>query len=161
VAAEEVKGTVLIKVNGKFVPFEAGLLKNGSEVDTRKGTVLITTSKGDKAEFHDGIFKVSQTKDLTTLTLSEPLDCKKASSSASTAAKKAKTRKLWGEGKGRFRTKGTYSAATVRGTKWLVTDTCTTTTTKVTQGSVTVDDFVTHKKKVVRKGKSHVARKRG
>jgi hypothetical protein len=160
VAAEEVKGTVLIKVNGKFVPFEAGLLKNGSEVDTRKGTVRITTSQGDDAKFFDGIFKVAQSKGITTLTLTEPLDCKKASSSASAAAAKPKTRKLWGDGKGRFKTKGTYSAATVRGTKWLVQDTCTTTTTRVAQGSVTVRDDVKHKTVVLRKGKRYVARKR-
>ena len=28
--------------------------------------------------------------------------------------------KLWGSGKGKFRTTGKYSAATVRGTIWLV-----------------------------------------
>ena len=39
--------------------------------------------------------------------------------------KKPKTRKLWGDGKGNFRTTGKYSAATVRGTKWLVQDSCT------------------------------------
>ena len=50
--------------------------------------------------------------------------------------KKPKTRKLWGDGKGKFRTKGQYSAATVRGTKWLVQDGCRYTLTRVTQGSV-------------------------
>ena len=48
--------------------------------------------------------------------------------------KKPKTRKLWGDGKGKFRTKGRYSAATVRGTKWLVTDGCRYTRTRVTAG---------------------------
>jgi hypothetical protein len=48
----------------------------------------------------------------------------------------------------------------VRGTKWLVTDRCTSTTTKVTQGVVSVEDFVTHKKKILRKGKSYTARKK-
>ena len=50
------------------------------------------------------------------------------------AAKKPKTRKLWGDGKGTFRTTGKYSAATVRGTKWLVQDSCAGTLTRVTQG---------------------------
>ena len=129
---------MLIKRNGKFVPFVDGIvLKNGTEIDTRRATVEITTSEGGKAKFFDGIFKVSQTGGVTTLTLSEALDCKKAkgSGSANAAAKKPKTRKLWGDGKGKFQTKGTYSAATVRGTKWLVKDTCTTTTTTVTQGA--------------------------
>jgi hypothetical protein len=126
-------------------------------VDARRGTVTIVgPGKADKADFFDGLFKISQSKGLTTLTLTEALDCR---TKARTAAKKPKTRKLWGSGKGRFRTKGQYSAATVRGTKWLVQDTCTSTTTRVTQGVVSVEDFVTHKKKTVRKGKRYIARK--
>jgi hypothetical protein len=98
---------------------------------------------------------------VTTLTLRVALDCKKVRrGKASAAAKKPKSRKLWGDGKGKFRTKGSYSAATVRGTKWLVQDTCTSTTTRVTQGVVSVEDFVTHKKKTVRKGKRYIARKK-
>ena len=61
---------------------------------------------------------------MTELQLSEALDCR--SRRASAAQKKPKTRKLWGDGKGKFRTKGRYAAATVRGTRWLVQDTCTT-----------------------------------
>ena len=160
VAAEEVKGTVLIKVNGKFVPFEDDVINNGTELDTRKGTVEITTSEGGKAKFFDGIFKVSQTRGLTTLTLTEALDCS-SNGKARAAAKKPKSRKLWGDGKGKFRTKGKYSAATVRGTKWLVKDTCTTTTTTVTQGVVQVEDFAKKRKVTVRKGaKPYVARKK-
>jgi hypothetical protein len=159
--AADAEGTVLIKRNGKFVPLVDGVVPNGSEIDTKNGAVTITTSTGDKAKFFDGIFKISQTRGVTTLTLSEALDCKKVRrGKASAAAKKPKSRKLWGDGKGKFRTKGTYSAATVRGTKWLVQDTCTTTTTRVTQGVVQVEDFAKHKKVLVKKGKRYVARKR-
>jgi ferric-dicitrate binding protein FerR (iron transport regulator) len=66
---------------------------------------------------------------------------------------------LWGDGKGKFRTKGSYSAATIRGTKWLVQDTCTTTLTRVAQGAVTVRDDVRKKNVVVRAGKSYTARR--
>ncbi|WP_157591869.1 choice-of-anchor Q domain-containing protein [Solirubrobacter soli] len=159
VGVEPVKGKVLVKEPGsnKFVEVDEGTIKNGSEVDTRKGTVEITTAQGDDAKFFDGLFKISQKGGVTTLTLSEALDCKKAASGKATAAaKKPKSRKLWGDGKGKFRTKGSYSAATVRGTKWLVQDTCTTTTTTVKQGVVQVEDFVTHKKITVRK--KYVAR---
>jgi hypothetical protein len=152
-----IKGTVLIKVNGKFVPLVAGAIKNGSEIDTRKGTVLLTDPAGSQAKFFDGIFKVTVSNGVVVLTLSEKLDCSKK---AHAAAKKPKTRKLWGDGKGKFRTKGAYSAATIRGTKWLVTDACTTTTTKVTEGAVSVQDLVKKKTIVVRKGKSYVARAR-
>ena len=44
--------------------------------------------------------------------------------------------KLWGSGKGKFRTDGKYSAATVRGTIWLVQDQCNGTLTKVKRGTV-------------------------
>ena len=43
---------------------------------------------------------------------------------ARASAKKPKSRKLWGQGSGNFRTVGQYSAATVRGTRWLVQDSC-------------------------------------
>ena len=49
------------------------------------------------------------------------------------AATKPKSRKLWGDGKGKFRTRGQYAAATVRGTKWLVQDSCSGTLTRVTR----------------------------
>jgi hypothetical protein len=155
VGARPVSGTVLVKAGGRFVPLAAGLLKNGAEVDARKGKVEITRADGGKAVFYDGIFKLSQAGGITTLTLSEALDCSKR---ARTAAKKPKTRRLWGDGKGRFRTKGTYSAATVRGTKWLVSDTCTSTRTTVRQGSVTVRDDVKKLNVVLRAGTSYTAR---
>ena len=49
---------------------------------------------------------------------------------------KAVLGKLWGSGKGKFRTNGKYSAATVRGTIWLVEDRCEGTLTKVPRGTV-------------------------
>ncbi|WP_157591868.1 CSLREA domain-containing protein [Solirubrobacter soli] len=161
VGATPVRGTVLVKQPGasRFVELDPSVIRNNSEVDTRKGRVEITTSTNEKAVFYDGIFKISQKGGLTTLTLTEALSCPKRGK-ASAAAAKPKTRKLWGDGKGKFRTKGSYSAATVRGTKWLVQDTCTSTTTRVTQGVVQVENLVTHKKQTVRKGGRYVARAR-
>ncbi len=159
--AVETDGTVTYKdKTGKFVPLPDGaVLPNGTEIDAKRGVVTITTSSGERARFFEGRFKVSQTGGITTATLSEPLDCKAAKrGSARAAAAKPKTRKLWGDGKGRFRTKGSYSAATVRGTKWLVQDTCTTTLTRVAQGVVSVRDDVLKKTLTLRKGKSYVAR---
>ena len=159
VGARPVSGTVLVRVPGSstFVPLDASVIKNGAEVDARKGVVEITRADGGVAKFYDGIFKLSQTDGITTLTLSEKLDCSKR---ARAAAAKPKTRKLWGDGKGKFRTKGQYSAATIRGTRWLVTDTCATTVTRVAQGSVSVHDDVAKKTVVVRAGKRYVARRR-
>ena len=58
-----------------------------------------------KATFYDGIFKVTQNGDYHRLALSEALACLR-SGKASAAAAKPKTRKLWGDGKGKFRTRG-------------------------------------------------------
>ena len=71
------------------------------------------------------MFKVSQTATTTDLTLNEPLAPCSAKKAGRRAARRRspRSRKLWGDGKGSFRTKGHYSAATVRGTKWLVQDT--------------------------------------
>jgi hypothetical protein len=103
------------------------------------------------------MFIVTQKGAITDLKLSEPLDCAKR---ARVSQKKPKKRKLWGKGTGKFRTTGSYSAATVRGTTWLVQDTCTTTLTRVTQGVVAVRDFQTKKTILVKKGKRYTAKKR-
>jgi hypothetical protein len=135
------------------------VIKNGAEVDTRNGVVEITRSDGGVAKFYDGIFKLSQSGGITTLTLTEKLTgCKTSKKKASAAATKPKTRKLWGDGKGKFRTRGQYSAATVRGTKWLVQDTCTNTLTRVAQGVVAVEDFAKKKTILIKKGKRYTAR---
>jgi hypothetical protein len=113
------------------------------------------------ADFYDGLFRVGQTKGskpITELTLVEKLTC--SAKKASTATKKVRKRRLWGDGKGRFRTKGKHSAATVVGTKWLVEDTCTTTLTKVARGIVSVRDFVRKKTVKVKAGHKYVARAR-
>jgi hypothetical protein len=164
VNALPVSGKVKVKLPGtsKYVDLsEAKQLPNGSSIDTRDGRVTITAAAGkgktDKADFYDGLFKIAQAKGTTTLTLTEVLDCKKAKS-ASAAAKKPKTRKLWGDGKGKFRTRGQYAAATVRGTRWLVQDGCSFTKTTVKQGSVSVRDEVKKKTVIVRKGRSYTAR---
>ena len=67
---------------------------------------------------------------------------------------------MWGNGKGRFPTKGRNSAATVVGTKWFVEDRCGSTLTKVARGRVSVRDFVKKKTVIVRKGKRYIARAR-
>ena len=45
------------------------------------------------------------------------------SAAAKAPPRSPRRRKLWGKGSGKFRTTGNYSAATVRGTEWLVQDT--------------------------------------
>jgi Ca2+-binding RTX toxin-like protein len=67
------------------------------------------------------------------------LDCV---SSYRALAKKRSVRRLWGNGKGHYRTRGRYSSATVRGTKWLTEDLCGATRITVVEGTVLVHDFV-------------------
>src|SRR5439155_9965697 len=136
----------------------------GSTVDTKQGTVQLTSqpkrgAKPQSANFFDGIFRIGQTNTTTDLTLTETLAaCPK--SKAAAAAKKPKTRKLWGDGSGSFRTRGQYSAATVRGTKWLVQDTCAGTLTRVSRGVVSVRDNVRHRTILLRAHKHYLARPR-
>jgi hypothetical protein len=161
-------GTVKIKLPGSdtFVTLAEGQqIPLGTTVDTRRGrvTIVAAAGSGQTADFYDGVFKLGQTKGkkpITVLTLVEKLTGCKTNKQAAAAAKKKKKRRLWGNGKGRFRTKGNHSAATVVGTKWLVEDRCTSTLTKVKRGKVKVRDFVKHKTVTVKAGKRYIARKR-
>ena len=167
VVVDEVSGTVKVRLAGtnRFVSLDSVRdVPMGSEIDARKGVVeLVSVAREDgapqTARFSEGIFRVSQSGAVTVLTLTEKLSCAKAGK-ASIAAKKAKKRRLWGDGKGRFRTKGKHSAATVVGTKWLVADTCTTTLTRVVRGKVKVRDFVKRKTVTVKAGGRYTARQR-
>jgi hypothetical protein len=159
-------GTVKVKLPGSdaFVELAEGQqIPLGTTIDTRRGrvTIVAAAGAGQTADFYAGIFKLSQTKGdkpITVLTLVEKLSCAKKQASA--AAKKKRKRRLWGDGKGRFRTKGRHSAATVVGTKWLVEDRCTSTLTRVVRGKVRVRDFVKKKTVLVKAGKKYVARAR-
>ena len=166
VNVEPVSGKVTIKRPGRkrFVTLTAeAQIPVGSTIDTRRGRISITAAQGKgktaSADFFDGLFKLTQnkgSKPVTTLTLTEQLRCPSKASSA--AAKKKTKRRLWGDGKGRFQTKGKHSAATVVGTKWLVEDRCKSTLTRVVRGRVSVRDFAKRKTVIVRAGKRYTAR---
>jgi len=134
----------------------------GSTVDTLAGVVELSSvpkagGKPQAGRFYEGVFKVTQPGSVTSLALTEPLaSCRGGGRSA--AAAKKKQRHLWGDGKGSFRTAGKYSSATVRGTKWLVKDSCAGTLTRVVRGTVTVRDKVRAKTVVVAAGKSYLAK---
>ena len=160
-------GTVKVKVPGSaaYVDLdEAQQLPVGTIVDATKGHVTLVAAADDSggtatAEFWAGIFKLGQTKGAaptTTLTLVEKLSCPKAGKAI--AAAKKKKRRLWGDGSGKFRTKGKHSAATVVGTRWLVEDSCKSTLTRVVRGRVSVRDFAKKKTVIVRAGKKYVAK---
>jgi CSLREA domain-containing protein len=163
------EGTVKIKQPGtkKFTVLGAGRqIRVGTVIDARKGAVTLVVAANRSGGtwtgvFYDGMFKLGQTKKakpLTTLTLVEKLTGCTSQGKATTAKKKARKRRLWGDGKGRFRTRGKRSAATVVGTKWLVEDRCSSTLTRVARGKVKVRDFVKKKTVTVTAGHKYVAR---
>ncbi len=157
-------GTVRVRLAGRSTFTALTALDDvpmGATLDTKRGAVVLRarnarTGAIETVRLSDGWFKVSQSGRVVDFTLNEPLA--RCARRGRAAAKKPRSRKLWGDGKGAFRTSGKYSAATVRGTRWLVQDTCAGTTTRVTQGSVTV----AHGKRrvVVRAGRRYVARAR-
>jgi CSLREA domain-containing protein len=138
------RGTVLVKLPGSDEFFrlrDAQQVPVGTTFNTNKGRVnLETATPGERSWFYKGTFRFKQTKGRrpqTTLTLTERLRCG-GGGKANIAAKRKKKRRLWGNGKGRFRTQGEFSSSTVRGTIWLVEDRCNGTLTRVVRGRVAV-----------------------
>jgi hypothetical protein len=197
VVVRVVSGQVFIKYPPGYVPRATGPAKGfvpfagaanipvGSQLDTRKGRVALTSAadtgakKTQTADFYQGIFQVKQavpkkkptrpaalTTDLVMkgqIARSQCAPLKGARGAAVSATKKKKgpkavLGKLWGSGKGKFRTNGKYSAATVRGTIWLVEDRCEGTFTRVRRGTVQVRDFRRKRTVTVKAGHSYLAR---
>ena len=113
----------------------------GTIIDATLGRAQLTTAADTASHtqetgvFFGGVFRLEQTtlsgagagNALTMLKLVGPLPAclvKKFGKKAAITAAKRRTRKLWGQAKGNFRTVGRYAAATVRGTKWLTEDMC-------------------------------------
>jgi CSLREA domain-containing protein len=160
------RGTVKIKLPGSdhFFTLEQGQqVPVGSTFDTSHGRVNLQAAGSQKAWFYQGQFKLAQkhsAKPLSTLSLTGKLSCKGAGKAATAAKKKKRKRRLWGDGKGKFRTKGSFSSATVRGTRWLVEDRCDGTLTVVKRGKVAVKDFVRHRTVIVKAGHKYFARRK-
>lgn len=175
VGAQAVQGKVLIKEAGtnKFVALTGKTeIPVGSQVNTLGGTIRLTAALGggqmNSADFYQGIFTIFQRRArraVTTLRLDGGNFrlCGRGSTQALSidARSKKPVRRLWGSGKGRFTTKGRYSSATVRGTKWLTQDQCDGTLTRVLSGIVRVRDLRLRKNIDVRAGGSYLARAPG
>ncbi len=175
VGAKAVSGKVLVKEPGesKFVELDGQTeIPVGSRVDTTRGVINLTAGLGGRrtnsSRFYSGVFTILQKKArnaFMTLRLEGGNFRVCGGSSLSTLGAEAKrkrpVRKLWGNGKGRFRTRGRYSSATVRGTKWLVQDRCDGTLTRVLRGVVLVSDFRARKNVRVRAGQTYLAKAPG
>ena len=147
----------------------ADVAAKGKGKKGKKGKTV--TQKGN---FGGAIFKISQAtggagKGLVTLSIVEGAFkgapsyslCTKHKAGDATAAKASSRtlQLLHASAKGKFSTKGKYSAATVLGTKWTVADRCDGTLTHDLTDSVKVTDFVHHKTITLHAGQSYLAKK--
>ena len=166
-----VSGQVLVKLPGqRFVPVSsARQIPVGSFLDTTRGTVRLTSAANSRGavqsgDFSGGVFQVAQSRSgggLTDLNLSGGSfgGCAVGAGRRAVATRSSRVvRRLRGNARGRFRTRGRYSAATVRGTNWSVEDRCDGTLTRVVHGVVAVRDFRKRRNVTVRAGKSYLAR---
>ena len=135
----KVSGTVLVKPPGSArasrLTRERRTIPVGSTVNATKGKVrlvgAVNRSGGKQAGlFYSGAFKATQARraraiiDLK-LVGGDPGVCDAAQSGNARASQLSRViRRLRGNAKGNFRTRGNNSAATIRGTKWLTEDRC-------------------------------------
>ncbi|HZE16037.1 MAG TPA: hypothetical protein VE197_10185 [Mycobacterium sp.] len=133
--------------------------KEKSKVKTQSGT------------FGGAIFKLTQAHNgLATLSIVEgafngapsyaTCTAHKTGDPVASAASSKTLQLLRASAHGKFRTKGRYSAATVRGTKWTIADRCDGTLTRDLIHSVVVTDFVRHKAIVLHAGQTYLANPR-
>ena len=183
-----IQGRVLVRVPGSkvFTVLGAGQqLPVGSTIDASAGTVALTSARDTKGtpqtgHFWGGQFRVRQTGGagnlVTQLSLTGELSgCTSARAAApallqnigqlqnvgiAASAKHApQTRLLWGsDNHGHFSTRGNNALATVRGTVWMMKDTCAGTVTQVMKGKVSVRDLRTGRSFLVTAGHQRLVR---
>lgn len=165
-------GVVLVKLPGtdQFVPLtDPAQLPLGTEINVTNGQITMLTSDGSSGVFFGGTFVLGQgldtsnasaTRRVTELRLSRGnfAVCTAKRTTAAKPKPKRPVRRLWGRGKGSFRTRGRYSATTVRGTYWLTEDRCDGTLTRVREGRVQVLDIRLRKRILLAAGQSYLAK---
>ena len=167
-----VSGRVFVKLAGRrATPLSATTqIPVGSQLDTRRGTVRLTSAANSRGavqsgDFSAGVFSVRQSRGgggLTDVNLSggSYRGCVVRGAGRAVASRLSSrvVRRVRANGRGRFRTRGRYSAATVRGTIWDTTDRCDGTLTRVRRGVVVVRDLRKRRNITVRAGRSYLAR---
>jgi DNA-binding beta-propeller fold protein YncE len=169
VIVEPAGGVVRVRLPGEenFVGLQTlRVIPVGSLIDARRGKALLSSVRDrggsvQQGRFSRGLFQVRQRRSeryLTELVLRGKIGPCPRGNRASAAARSS--RRLWGDGRGRFRTRGRYSSGAVRGTRWLVADSCKGTLTVVRRGRVAVRDFTRDLTTVLEKGERYLARPR-
>jgi hypothetical protein len=143
----------------------------GCLINTRNGTANLIASKGSSGEnqaahFWGGVFIATQPpgdNQKVELKLAGKRMCERRGGAKGSATisrrKRGGGRRLWGSGKGNYKTSGSYGSATVLGTTWLVVDRCDSSTLfKVTEGTVWVRDLIKSKLIVLKPGDQYIAK---
>jgi hypothetical protein len=143
----------------------------GTVVDASAGVVrltaeLATPRRFDAGDFQAGVFEILQDRTEHGLTELRIRDTTTAATACGHTRGQISSRRLstrllgllLGTAHGSFRTRGEFSAATVRGTTWGVRNRCDGTLTIVRRGVVVVTDFALHKDFVVTAGHSFLAK---
>jgi hypothetical protein len=157
----------------------------GTEVDARQGTVRLVAASATRhqtytGDFQSAIFQILQSRSgrergLTTLRLLEAafegapgyaqcatIGKARLSGGAASAARRRLSNHvlqlLRATVHGHFRTRGSYGAATARGTEYSVADRCDGTLTGVMRGTVVVTDFRLRRNIALTAGKSYLAK---
>jgi len=175
---ESLSGAVLVRRPGtrRFVRLaRAQQIPIGSLVDTTRGVVRLTTASDlrggqQRARFYAGRFRLVQRRIQRPVT---ELDlaggdfgvCRpgpmgggvRAAATKRRKRSKRSVRRLWSDGKGRFRTDGRYGSAGARGTIWLTEDRCDGTLVRVRRGRVEVRDFARRRTVTLTIGRSYLA----
>jgi hypothetical protein len=155
-----VSGRVLVEPSGTggFDTLSAARqVPVGSAVDARGGVVRLTAATGtsgrvDAGEFQAGIFEIRQDRAEPGVTELRIRDDARGRAACGGRPSARVFGRLLGDAKGRFRTRGRFSTATIRGTNWGVRDRCDGTLTIVRRGVVVVTDLRGRKDAVVRAG---------
>ena len=135
----------------------------GSNIDSTNGRMWLQTQLEDgtyeSIDYYDGRFNADQDKTgLITVELEGAnfRSCDNRSTRGKRGSKKLE--RLWGNGKGKARTKGRRGSGTVRGTIWLTEERCDGTFFKVEEGILKVRDFVRDKSVVLEAGEKYLAK---
>lgn len=179
-------GTVTVRLPDRREPVALGGAASvpvGATIDTSAGALRIETvpaadGSPQAAVFSGGAFRLAQRAGrapVTELRLvgGDPSACRRVRRRATGSALVARAaarrpgarakrviRRLWGSGRGRFRTRGRHAAAVVRGTRWLTADRCDGTVVRVREGVVAVTPARGGRRVLVGRGQSRLVGRR-
>jgi hypothetical protein len=158
--------TGAVLVNGR--PFTGGRIPYNSTVDVTSGTLVLRADTGTLTLRGAGglpaVFRLLRGTDNRRaivelrLTSGDFSVCPKRKRSSASRLLATTVRQLWGKGTGRFRTRGRYATATVRGTNWLTADRCDGTQVRVVQGVIQVSDLPRRRQITVGAGRTYLAK---